>query len=342
VSTEHAWSANALPRIAIATGDPAGIGPEVSLKAALDAGVRQVCRPLLVGDPAAIELHAEACGLTAKLNVVREIAETSWVDSAVNVLPAATTGDNVGLTFGVIDPAYGRASLAAARRAIEAALAQEVDAVVAAPQTEKSIALAGIAFDGYPTFVARETGIDARDVYLMLCFDDYRVVNMTLHCSVRDALAMVTRERVGHVIRATADGLRRMGIAAPRIYVGGLNPHAGEDGLFGSEEIEIIAPAIADARQSGIDVAGPFGADTMFHKRDCDAHIVMLHDQGHIPAKLLGFERTAALPIGSPILFASVAHGSAHDIAGKGVANPGAMISAIVRMAKAAAARGRR
>jgi 4-hydroxythreonine-4-phosphate dehydrogenase len=335
-----------LPRIAIATGDPAGIGPEVSLKAALDAGVRQICRPLLVGDPAAIEMHAKACGIAAQLHVVREVAEASWGDTAVNVLAARAdepgSGDNVALRFGVIDPAYGRASLAAARRAIQAALAREVDAVVAAPQTEKAIALAGIKFDGYPTFVARETGIDERDVYLMLCFDDYRVVNMTLHCSVRDALAMVTRERVAHVIRATADGLRRMGIAAPRIFVGGLNPHAGEDGLFGREEIEIIAPAIADARESGIDVAGPFGADTMFHKRDCDAHIVMLHDQGHIPAKLLGFERTAALPIGSPILFASVAHGSAHDIAGKGVANPGAMISAIARMAKAVAARGSR
>ena len=341
MSTAQALAVEALPRIAIATGDPAGIGPEVSLKAALDAGVRQICRPLLVGDPAAIELHAKACGIAPKVHVVGEVVDASWVDGAINVLIAAT-GDNAALRFGVIDPAYGRASLAAARRAIQAALAQEVDAVVAAPQTEKAIALAGIKFDGYPTFVARETGTDERDVYLMLCFDDYRVVNMTLHCSVRDALAMVTRERVAHVIRATADGLRRMGIAAPRIFVGGLNPHAGEDGLFGREEIEIIGPAIADARESGIDVAGPFGADTMFHKRDCDAHIVMLHDQGHIPAKLLGFERTAALPIGSPILFASVAHGSAHDIAGKGVANPGAMISAIARMAKAVAARGSR
>ena len=329
-------SADALPRIAIATGDPAGIGPEVSLKAARDAGVAQICRPLLVGDPAAIELHASACGLAARLNVVREVGEASWSDGAVNVL-AAVSGDNVELKLGTVNPAYGRAALEAARRAIKAALAGEVAAVVAAPQTETSIALAGIKFDGYPTFVARETGTDERDVYLMLCFDDYRVVNMTLHCSVRDALAMVTRERVAHVIRATANALRRMGIAAPRIFVGGLNPHAGEDGLFGREEIEIIAPAIADAKSAGIDVSGPYGADTMFHKRDCDAYIVMLHDQGHIPAKLLGFERTAALPIGSPILFASVAHGSAQDIAGKGVANPGAMIAAITRMATAAA-----
>jgi 4-hydroxythreonine-4-phosphate dehydrogenase len=327
--------ADALPRIAIAIGDPAGIGPEVSLKAALDAGVQKICRPLLVGDPAAIELQARACGLPPELKVVREVAQASWSDGAVTVLEAASR-DNVALRLGTIDPAYGRASLDAARRAIKAALAGEVAAVVAAPQTEKSIALAGITFDGYPTFVARETGIDARDVYLMLCFDDYRVVNMTLHCSVRDALAMVTRERVAHVIRATADALQRMGIAAPRICVGGLNPHAGEDGLFGREEIEIIAPAIAEAKSAGLDVSGPLSADTMFHRRDCDAHIVMLHDQGHIPAKLLGFERTAALPIGTPIRFASVAHGSAHDIAGKGVANPGAMIAAITRMAKAA------
>ena len=182
--------AAALPRIAIATGDPAGIGPEISLKAALDAGVGVICRPLLVGDPAAIARHAEACGLSPTFNVVREVAQATWGDGAVNVL-AAATGDDVALAFGTIDPAYGRASLAAARRAIQAALAREVDAVVAAPQTEKAIALAGIEFDGYPTFVARETEIDARDVYLMLCFDDYRVVNMTLHCSVRDALEYV-------------------------------------------------------------------------------------------------------------------------------------------------------
>ena len=212
--------ADALPRIAIATGDPAGIGPEVSLKAARDPGVRQICRPLLVGDPAAIELHARACGLDPELKVVREVAQASWSDGAVTVLAAASR-DNVALRLGSIDPAYGRASLDAARRAIKAALAREVEAVVAAPQTEKSIALAGIAFDGYPTFVARETGIDARDVYLMLCFDDYRVVNMTLHCSVRDALAMVTRERVAHVIRTTAGALRRMGVAAPRIASAG-------------------------------------------------------------------------------------------------------------------------
>jgi 4-hydroxy-L-threonine phosphate dehydrogenase PdxA len=170
-------------------------------------------------------------------------------------------------------------------------------------------------------------------VFLMICFDDKRIVHATLHVSVREALALITRERVEHVIRVTDASLKKLGVAKPTICVSGLNPHAGEDGLFGRDEIEIIEPAIAAAAKSGIAVTGPFGADTMFRK-SCDAFIVMLHDQGHIAAKLLAFNRTAGLSIGSPILFSSVAHGSAHDIAGKGVADPGAMIEAITRLAR--------
>jgi 4-hydroxy-L-threonine phosphate dehydrogenase PdxA len=159
-------------------------------------------------------------------------------------------------------------------------------------------------------------------------------VHATLHVSVRDAVALITGERVERVIRVTDASLRKLGVAQPKIFVSGLNPHAGEDGLFGSEEIDIIIPAIARAAQDGIAVSGPFGADTMFRKKGCDAFIVMLHDQGHIAAKLLAFNRTAGLSIGSPILFSSVAHGSAHDIAGKGQADPGAMIEAITRLAR--------
>jgi 4-hydroxy-L-threonine phosphate dehydrogenase PdxA len=142
------------------------------------------------------------------------------------------------------------------------------------------------------------------------------------------------------VIRVTDTSLRKLSVARPKIFVSGLNPHAGEDGLFGSEESEIIAPAIAQAAGEGIDVTGPFGADTMFRKKGCDAYIVMLHDQGHIAAKLQAFNRTAGLSIGSPILFSSVAHGSAHDIAGKGIADPGAMIEAITRLAHSSASSG--
>jgi 4-hydroxythreonine-4-phosphate dehydrogenase len=322
-----------LPRIAIATGDPAGIGPEIALKAALDARVLTLCRPLLVGDPAAVELHARAAGLLPKLNVIEKATDADWTNGAVNLLDTCD-GSNAPVRIGTVDAAYGRASLASASRAIKAALAGEVAAVVAAPQTERSIAAASIAFDGYPSFVARETGTPVNDVYLMICFDQSRIVHATLHVSVREAVALITPERIERVIRVTDASLKKLGIARPKIFVSGLNPHAGEDGLFGSEETEIIAPAIALAAKNEIDASGPFGADTMFRKKGADAFIVMLHDQGHIAAKLQAFNRTAGLSIGSPILFSSVAHGSAHDIAGKGQADPGAMIEAITRLAK--------
>jgi len=307
-------------RIAIAAGDPAGIGPEVSLKAALDPAVRNACNPIVVGDANVLERHAAACAIAAELCVIARAADADWSNRRVNVLGCAQP-DLAALDF--------------AGAAIKLALAGEVDAVVAAPQNETSIALAGIAFDGYPSFVARATGADESDVYLMLCFDDVKIVHATLHRSMRQAIEMITRDNIARVIAATDRALKRLGTAAPKLAVGGLNPHAGEGGLFGREEIEVIKPAIEAAVAQGIAVTGPFGADTMFHRRGVDAFIVMLHDQGHIAAKLMARNAVAALTIGSPILFSSVAHGSAHDIAGKGAADPRAMIEAVLRLSKA-------
>jgi 4-hydroxythreonine-4-phosphate dehydrogenase len=321
-------------KIAIATGDPAGIGPEIALKAVLDPTVRNACRPIIVSDPGVLGRHAGACGLNPAIRVIERIADADWSDHHLNVLACAQP-DAAGVDFGATSAASGRASLAFARAAIEAALAGEVDAVVAAPQNETSIALAGVKFDGYPSFVARATGSDEDDVYLMLCFGDVKIVHATLHLSVRDAIAAITPERVVRVIRAAARALQRLGTAAPKIAVGGLNPHAGEGGLFGREEIEIIAPAIKTAAAQGVQAAGPFGADVMFHMQGIDAFVVMLHDQGHIAAKLLERHAIAALTIGTPILFSSVAHGSAHDIAGRGLADPQAMIEALLRLSKA-------
>ena len=322
------------PRIAIATGDPSGIGPEISLKAALDPQVNGICRPILVGDPDVLKRHAAAAGSAAMITPVESVSNARFTPGTVNVL-AVPFSTEAPFAFGANGAPYGRATIACARAAIRAALAGEVDAVVAAPTNQTSIAAAGITFDGYPSFVARETGMNEHDVFLMLCFGDKRIVHTTLHLSVADAVALMTRERVGRAIRAADAALRRLGVATPRIHVGGLNPHAGEGGLFGREEIDIISPAIADAKAAGIDADGPFGADTMLHKSGIDAFVVMLHDQGHIPAKLLAPNRTAGLSIGSPILFSSVAHGSAFDIAGKGMANPAAMIEAIRRLSGA-------
>jgi 1,2-dihydroxy-3,5-cyclohexadiene-1,4-dicarboxylate dehydrogenase len=327
------------PRIAIAVGDPAGIGPEVSLKAALDPAVRDACRVLLVGDADVLKRHAAACRIAVDLRVIARPEDGDWSGERLDVLDCARP-DLAALDFGIPSAASGRAALAFASAAIKAALAHEVDAVVAAPQNETSIALAGIAFDGYPSFVARETDTDEDDVYLMLCFDDVKIVHATLHRSVRQAIDMITRERVARVIAATDRALRRMGTAAPKIAVGGLNPHAGEGGLFGREDIDIIKPAIDAAAAQGLAVTGPFGTDTLFHRRDVDAFVVMLHDQGHIAAKLLAQNAVAALTIGSPVLFSSVAHGSAHDIAGTGVADPRAMVDAVLRLTKVRRSRG--
>jgi 4-hydroxythreonine-4-phosphate dehydrogenase len=323
--------ADSKARIAIATGDAAGIGPEISLKAALDPAVREICHPILVSDPDLLRRHAAACGLKADIFAVERIDDADW-SRDVNVL-ACPMPEAAELDFGATSAASGCASLAFVGAAIRAALTGAIDGVVAAPQNETSIALAGIEFDGYPSFVARATGVQPQDVYLMLCFGETRIVHCTLHVSVRKAVSLITRERVAGVIRAADQALKRLGVSAPTIRVGGLNPHAGEGGLFGDEERDIIKPAIEQTAAEGIAVSGPFGADTMFLQRDVDVFVVMLHDQGHIAAKLAAPNAIAALTIGSPILFSSVAHGSAHDIAGKGIASPRAMIEAISRLA---------
>ncbi len=308
-------------KIAIPVGDPAGIGPEIALKAALDPAVRAACDPMLVCDQALLERHAKACGIKVDF-------------SEVNVL-ACPQPETALLGFGAVSPVSGRASIAFCAAAVKAAMAGDVDAVVAAPQHETSIAQAGIPFDGHPSFVARQTATDENGVYMMLCFGDTRIAHCTLHRSVREAIAMITRENVARTIRATDAALKRLGIADAKIAVSGLNPHAGEGGLFGREEIEIIKPAMNTVAAEGLNVSGPFGADTMFHMPGFDAFVVMLHDQGHIATKLLAQNAAAALTIGTPILFASVAHGTGHDIAGKGIANPAAMIEAVLRLSKA-------
>ena len=327
-----------LPRIAIATGDPAGIGPEIALKAALDPRVREICRPLLVGDRGALQAHAESCGLKAEIHSVPHASGSSWEAGAVNLIERRQFAPGE-LHIGAIAAPHGEAALDSAKAAIDAALAGEVDAVVAAPQTESAIKLAGIEFDGYPGFVARCTGVPPEDAFLMICFDsrgaEMRISHATLHASLRHAIDLVTRSRVLNAIRSTDSALRRLGIGSPRIAVSGLNPHASEGGLFGDEEREIIGPAVSDAQRSGVAAEGPFGADTIFLKPGYDAFVVMVHDQGHIMAKTHAFAAAAALTIGTPVLFSSVAHGSALDIAGKNRADPGALIAAIRRLAGA-------
>jgi 4-hydroxy-L-threonine phosphate dehydrogenase PdxA len=299
-------------RVAIAAGDPAGIGPEISLKAARDERVRAICEPVVFGSRATLEMHGSIRGV-----------------SIVDVKHRKPR-------LGTVAPEHGKAALACAERAIRAAMAGEFHAVVAAPHTETAIHAAGIEFDGYPSFVARTVGLAPEEGILMLCFThgrrEVRIAHVTLHTSVVRALGLITVERIGKTLRAVDGALRKLGIESPRIAVSGVNPHAGESGAFGREEIDVIAPAIEEARRSGIVADGPIGADTLIQREGYDAYVVMLHDQGHVAAKLLAPQRVAGLAIGTPVLFSSVAHGSALDIAGQGKANPAAMIEAITRL----------
>ena len=276
-------------KIAIATGDPAGIGPEISLKASRDPRVRRICEPVLVNSR-----------VSAK-----------------------------EIRMGKVAALHGRAALEAAEIAIRGALAGEYHAVVAAPHTQASIDAAGIAFDGYPSFVAKTCGFAPEAGILMLCFRwqkrEIRIAHVTLHSPVAKAIDL-TIDKVGRVIRATSDALRKMGIEKPRVAVSGLNPHAS-----GTEEEKIIRPAIEAASGHAV-VDGPIGADTLLQREGYDAYVVMLHDQGHVAAKLLAPNGAAAMTIGTPVLFSSVAHGSALDIAGKGRADPAAMVEAITRL----------
>ncbi len=308
------------PRIAIATGDPGGIGPEISLKAARDERVRAMCDAVLVGDRGVMEAHARACRLS--LHAI-----------AIQHRDQLRAGE---LKIGEIAPEHGRAALDSARAAIEGALAGQFDAVVAAPHIESAMRAAGFDFDGYPSFVARTAGLAPEDGILMLCFEwqgrEVRIPHVTLHASVAQALASITVDRILKVIRATRDCLERISPDNPRIAVSGVNPHAGEGGLFGDEEQRLVAPAIDAARREGIAVDGPVGADTLIQRAGYDAYVVMLHDQGHVAAKVLAPNGAAALTIGTPVLFSSVAHGAALDIAGRGTAAHGAMVEAITRL----------
>lgn len=306
------------PRIAIAMGDPAGIGPEIAIKASLNREVRDICDPVIVGD----------------YEVLARYAHTLRKSSPENVVDLGAINVNF-LTPGESDASCGRAILEYAGKAVDMALAGEADAVVACPQTQSSIKSAGIDFDGYPSWVARRTGTDPDDVFMMLVSDRLRIAHVTLHLGIREALDLIDVPRIVRTLTATQTALQRIGIAAPKIAVSGINPHAGEGGLFGSEEAEIVAPALEQARAAGIDAHGPFGADTMYLDKSADAYVVMYHDQGHIPAKLVGFDGTAAFAIGTPVLFSSVAHGSALDIAGRGKASSSALVWAIKQLAGA-------
>jgi 4-hydroxythreonine-4-phosphate dehydrogenase len=327
-----------LPLIGITMGDPAGIGPEVAVAAARHPEVAAVCRPLLLGDPA----RFAAVDPSARLAEVTTAAEARGTGGdAVPVLACASVPAD--LPWGRPEPAAGRAALEVIDRSIDLARTGAIDAVATAPVSKAAVAAAGIPFTGHTERFAERTG--APEVAMLLLGGNLRVAHVSTHLPLRQAIARVRAARVLAVIRLLREGLRPLGFPAPRLAVAGLNPHAGEGGLFGHEERREIAPAVAAARREGIDCQGPLPPDTVFWRAargDFDGVVAMYHDQGHIPCKLLGLTDGVNVTLGLPVIRTSVDHGTAYDIAGRGLADARSMVAAVRTAALlASAARGR-
>lgn len=288
-----------LPTLAILVGDPSGIGPEIALAASTDPRVTAVCRPVLYGP--------------------------------------TTPADLAGFPTGVVHAASGRRAFEEIVRAVADAMAQRVDGIVTAPINKAAFAAAGLPWKGHTDLLAHLCG--ARDVGMMFWSPPLKVVLATVHIPLAEVSAALTRDRLLSVIRLTASSFPRFGIPRPRIAVAGLNPHAGEDGLLGTEEVSTLTPAIAAARAEGLDVSGPFPGDTVFGRAvrgEFDVIIASYHDQGLIPMKLLSFGHSVNVTLGLPIVRTSVDHGTAFDIARQGKADPGSMVEAILLAAKLA------
>ena len=316
-------------RIAIAIGDPNGIGPEIAVKAAAEfAG--GALQPVLVGDDYVIRHYAQrhAAGLALQPFDAAAPAALSYV--AVDALPHAD------FKPGTVSAAAGRATVAYAAQAVRLAMDGAVHAVVGCPHSETAIHNAGIPFSGYPQLVAELTGTPPEQVFLMLVAAGLRIVHVTLHESLRTALARINVDLVVQAGLAAAQAGRAMGLGDVKLGVFGINPHAGEDGLFGDDDERIGKVAVARLRAMGIAADGPQGADLLLGQRRHDMYLAMFHDQGHIPIKLLSPLRASALTIGTPILFSSVGHGSAFDIAGQGRADPVSVIETLTLLQSAA------
>ncbi len=325
--------AGVLP-IAISMGDPSGVGAEVIVKAlaALDPLARR--RIVVVGDGAVLARAASACGIALDLHPYGEPGEGAALRQVdVDGLPGA---------FGVLDARCGEASFRYIRTATQMALAGEVAGLVTAPINKEALNAAGHHYDGHTGMLAALTG--AKSSFMLLASERLKVIHVSTHVSLRDAIGRATPERVLATIRAGDAHLKRMGFAAPRIAVAGLNPHCGENGLFGDEDERAIRPGVEAARAEGIDAAGPISADTVFHKAyrgAFDLVVAQYHDQGHIPIKLVAFDTAVNVSLGLPIDRTSVDHGTAFDIAGTGTANHENMLFALdyaLRLARSRAA----
>ncbi|UFJ43196.1 4-hydroxythreonine-4-phosphate dehydrogenase PdxA [Brevibacillus humidisoli] len=309
------------PIVAITMGDGAGVGPEIIMKALSDRAVYEACAPLVVGDAKLLERADSIVGSGLSVRSISAVDEASFQPGTVdcmdlNLLPA-------DLPFGQVSAEAGNAAFRYLEKAIQLANEGLIDAICTAPLNKEALHKAGHIYPGHTEILAELTG--TKDFSMMLSAPKLKVIHVTTHIGLIDAVKIINPERVYTVIKLAHDTLQKAGYREPRIAVCGINPHAGENGLFGyGEEEEKVIPAVEKAQAEGINVVGPLPADTLFFRTtrgDFDIVVAMYHDQGHGPVKVLGLEAGVNITVGLPIIRTSVDHGTAFDIAGKGIAD---------------------
>lgn len=317
------------PLVGVTLGDPAGIGPEITVKALAEADVYAVSRPVVIGDRGVLERAARAVQLAPRINIVERPAEGRFEPGTIDLIDLRNV-DLATLEWGKVQAQAGRAAFDYVRTAIELALRREIDAIATAPINKEALQLGGVPFLDHTAMLAKLT--NSPDVLTMFVVRNLIIFFMARHMSLRKACDEVTAENIYRTLLKANAAMQRFGWARARFGVAALNPHAGEHGMFGDEEITQIAPGIERARAAGVDAYGPIPGDAVFHQ--ClqgryDAVLALHHDQGHIAAKTYDFERTISITTGMPFIRASVDHGTAFDIAGKGIASAVGMAESI-------------
>jgi 4-hydroxythreonine-4-phosphate dehydrogenase len=316
-------------------GDPAGIGPEITVKAVVSPEIQEVCRPMIIGDARVARKALRAGKVDLSMRAVSSPGEAAWDSAEVPILDTRNA-DPEKIAVGQPSAVGGRAVFEDVQRAVQLAREKQLSGIVAGPHNKYSVNLAGVPFAGYPPLIARLTG--SPYAFNMLVSGRIRIVGATLHLALKDVCRAISKELVLAVMEAVQTALNRLGIPHPRIAVAGLNPHCGEEGLFGTEEETVIGPAIETAQKRGIEASGPYPADSLFvglkENPAFDAYVAMYHDQSHIPIKTVAFDSIAGLIIGTPLVIATVGHGTAFEIAGKGQANPRPMMETIGLVAR--------
>ncbi len=321
---------NDLPIVGITMGDPVGIGPEIIHKALADKSVYECCRPIVVGDAGILSAAGSVVSSELQIREIGSVSEGLFEYGTIDLISASDLTAET-LIMGQPDAASGKAMINYIEKTIQLAVDGETDAVVTCPINKVAMKLAGSEFHGHTELLASAT--DTENFLMMMYGRTLSVVLVTIHIPLDAVKANLTKQKIVDTITMTAESLKtRFGIEQPRIAVAGLNPHAGEDGLFGNEEAEIISPAVLETVQKGYDVKGPIPPDTVYYHAmngRFDVVISMYHDQGLIPFKMIHFDDGVNTTLGLPIIRTSVDHGTAYDIAGTGIAEAGSLIAAI-------------